>query len=231
MTHMQDDRVGEYARADAQRGERTGIPEFIYGPGKTPGQIAGIAAHLRAKGAPTVLATKVAPAVASDVIAAVQADGGEVAYHEDCGILVFGAEAPDVLVGNVTIVTAGTADLPLAREAELVCRSLGSAVHRIADIGVAGVHRVFDVLDRLREAHVVICVAGMEGALPSVVGGLLSAPVIALPSSVGYGVNAGGYNALLSALGSCVPGLLTVNIDNGVGAAAAAHRINLLAVR
>jgi NCAIR mutase (PurE)-related protein len=130
--------------------------------------------------------------------------------------------------GTVLIVTAGTADLPVAEEAALSARAFGNPVEQLRDVGVAGLHRLLASRDVLLGAAVVIVVAGMEGALPSVVGGLIAAPVIAVPTSVGYGASAGGFAALLGMLGSCAPGLMVVNIDNGFGAAAAASRINLL---
>ena len=144
---------------------------------------------------------------------------------------MFALRPAETGTGSVSIVTAGTSDLGVAEEAELACIHAGSSVSRFADVGVAGIDRLLEVVPDIARSNVCICVAGMEAALPSVLAGLLPIPVIGVPTSVGYGVNDGGINALLSMLGSCAPGVLTVNIDNGIGAAAAAHRINLLVSR
>jgi NCAIR mutase (PurE)-related protein len=149
-------------------------------------------------------------------------------YYARSSTAVFGLRPVESGRGSIAIVTAGTSDLGVAEEVELACMHAGSSVKRFADVGVAGIDRLLSVIPDISRSNVCICVAGMEAALPSVLAGLVSIPVIGVPTSIGYGVNDGGINALLSMLGSCAPGVLTVNIDNGIGAAAAAHRINIL---
>ena len=214
-----------YASVDHHRALRQGFPEVIFGQGKTPEHIAGIAERLAARG-DGFLATRVSPEAADrlrDAVPAVEINElGRTAWL-----------APDAPVerktrGSVLIVTAGTSDLPVAEEAAVTAAASAKPVERLTDVGVAGIHRILSRGDVLRSAAVVIVVAGMEGALPSVVGGLVSAPVIAVPTSVGYGASFGGIAALLGMLNSCASGVTVVNIDNGFGAAAAASRINLL---
>jgi NCAIR mutase (PurE)-related protein len=210
------------ARVDTHRALRHGLPEVILGTGKTAAQIAEIAGALRAAGQ-TVLATRIAPDVAADVALRLP----EADYDPAARLLWLGpAEVPVVGAGSIAVVTAGTADLPVAHEAIGVARRFGNKVETAFDVGVAGLHRLLAVLPVLREARVVIAVAGMEGALPSVVGGLVGRPVIAVPTSVGYGVSQGGYAALLGMLASCASNVSVVNIDNGFGAAYVATLIN-----
>jgi NCAIR mutase (PurE)-related protein len=213
-----------HARVDTHRALRSGIPEVIFGPGKTPEQVVGIARALRTEGQP-VLATRVEPGQAEAVLAALP-DGD---YDPDARLLWFGpAEAELRGRGTIAVVAAGTADLPVAREAAGVARRLGNKVELLADVGVAGLHRLLAASELLRSARVLIVVAGMEGALPSVVGGLVDKPVIAVPTSVGYGASFGGVSALLGMLTSCASNVTVVNIDNGFGAAYVATLINRL---
>jgi pyridinium-3,5-biscarboxylic acid mononucleotide synthase len=210
-----------FATIDHQRALRQGFPEVIFGGGKTPEQVEAIAAHLAARG-DGFLATRLDPA-ASDRIRtrfpAVELNElARTAY-------LAGREAPPPGRGTVLIVTAGTSDLPVAEEAAVTLRAAGDCVDRLADVGVAGIHRVLAQRDRLLSAAVIIVVAGMDGALASVVGGLVRRPVIAVPTSVGYGAAFSGLAPLLTMLNSCAAGVAVVNIDNGFGAAMAASRI------
>ena len=210
-----------YAKVDHQRGMRQGVAEVVYGAGKTPAQMAGIVASMRAAG-------QAAEGLRA-LLAESDPEAAEAfAYHELPRIgLVGGLPEPDGN-GPVVIAAAGTSDLPVAEEAALTAEFLGNEVRRFYDVGVAGIHRLLDVADELRAARVVVEVAGMEGALASVVGGLVSAPVIAVPTSVGYGASFGGVPALLAMLNSCASGVSVVNIDNGFGAAFQASAINHL---
>lgn len=219
-----------FARPDFDRAERQGAGEVIYGEGKTAEQIYAIAGALVEAGQPRVLATRVDAEKAEAAIALWVAEGrpGECSYFETARLLVFGGmPAPDG-DGIVAVAAAGTSDLAVAEEAALTAEFFGNEVRRFYDVGVAGIHRLLDVADELREARVVVAVAGMEGALASVVGGLISAPVIAVPTSVGYGASFGGVTALLAMLNSCASGVSVVNIDNGFGAAFQASAINHL---
>jgi NCAIR mutase (PurE)-related protein len=209
-----------FARIDTDRPRRRAFPEVIYCPSKTPAQIAEIVGVLKQAGQP-VLATR-ADAAAS---AAVQAAHPEAIYHERARCITVDGP-PREPVGRIAVVCAGTADIPVAEEAALTAAWAGARVERIFDVGVAGLHRLMPHLDALRTARAVVCVAGMEGALPSVLGGLIDRPLIAVPTSVGYGMNLGGIAALLAMLNSCAPGISVVNIDNGFGAGIAAAIIN-----
>jgi hypothetical protein len=209
-------------RIDVHRALRQGLPEVVFGAGKTPRQIADAARTLVSQGQPA-LVTRVGPEEAAAVLS--ELPGGE--YVAEARLLWFGPHAPAPAGrGTVVVVCAGTADLPVAREAVEVARRFGNKVELVADVGVAGLHRLLDGLPLLRSATVLIVVAGMEGALPSVVAGLVAAPVIAVPTSVGYGASFGGVAALLAMLNSCAPNVGVVNIDNGFGAAALATLIN-----
>ena len=209
-------------RIDVHRALRQGLPEVVYGAAKTPRQIADAVRVLVAHGQPA-LVTRVSPESAERVLS--ELPGGE--YLPDARLLWFGPGLPEARGrGTVLVVCAGTADLPVAREASEVARRFGNKVELLVDVGVAGLHRLLDSLELLRSATVVIVVAGMEGALPSVVAGLVAAPVIAVPTSVGYGAAFGGVAALLAMLNSCAPNVGVVNIDNGFGAAALATLIN-----
>jgi len=210
-----------FATIDHHRGLRQGFPEVIYGAGKSADQICDIAAKIADRG-DSVLVTRIAPDAADRLQSSL--DGVEVnavartAYRQ-------GADAPQRGNGTVAIVTAGTSDLPVAEEAAVTLGAMGDCASRITDVGVAGIHRVLAKRAELAAASVVIVVAGMDGALASVVGGLVAAPVIAVPTSVGYGASFHGVAALLTMLNSCAAGVTVVNIDNGFGAAVAASRI------
>lgn len=211
-----------YAMIDHHRAVRQGAGEVVYGAGKTAEQIAGICAHLAAAGAENILITRMSPDKAEHVRKAVPLD-----YDPTSQV---GVAAPKKIerVGNIAIATGGTSDMPVAEEAARTAEALGSRVTRLYDVGVAGLHRLLSHLDLLEGARVVIAIAGMEGALASVVGGLVSCPVIAVPTSVGYGASFHGVAALLSMLNSCASGVSVVNIDNGFGAGFLAHRINTM---
>lgn len=211
-----------YATLDLEREARQGLPEVVYAPGKTDAEIAGIVNRLYEACRGPVLVTRVEPAVAR-AVRAVTPPGGQ--YFERARLLAWRPNTPGPAAFRVAVVTAGTADGPVAAEAEHVCGAIGLQVSRINDVGVAGIHRILAVRDKLRTAAVVICVAGMEGALASVVGGMVSAPVVAVPTSAGYGAALEGVTALLAMLTSCAAGITVVNIDSGFGAAIAAYRI------
>ena len=203
-----------FARVDHHRSLRKGFPEVIFGQGKTPEQIAHIAGAIRGQGA-AVLATRVDP----DKAALVRELMPELEYHPESACLSLPAEDPPPAgKGRVTVVAAGTSDLPVALEAVLTARLMGSEVDQVFDVGVAGLHRLLGSMDKLGQTTCFVVVAGMEGALPSVVAGMVDRPVVAVPTSVGYGTSFGGLAALLGMLNSCAPGLSVVNIDNGFGA-------------
>jgi pyridinium-3,5-biscarboxylic acid mononucleotide synthase len=214
-----------FARPDVGREARQGLAEVIYGPGKRTGEIVALVRHALSANSGPVLVTRVDTEVAA--VATAEAAGGE--YLADARLLAWRPAAP---IGfTVAVVSGGTADGPVAREAEAVSRVLGLATEYVPDVGVAGIHRVLAEVNRLRAADAVICVAGMEGALPSVVGGLVAAPVIAVPTSVGYGASLDGVTPLLAMMSSCAAGTVVVNIDSGFGAAMAAFRIARTASR
>jgi NCAIR mutase (PurE)-related protein len=210
-----------FASIDHHRALRQGFPEVVYGAGKTPEQIREIAARIAARG-DGLLVTRI-DAAAAALLGESLPDVGLNAVARTAHVA--GREAPPQGAGTVAIVTAGTSDLPVAEEAAVTLAALGNCVARITDVGVAGIHRVLARREELSSAAVVIVVAGMDGALPSVVGGLVRAPVIAVPTSVGYGAAFGGIAPLLTMLNSCAAGITVVNIDNGFGAAVAASRI------
>ena len=215
--------LGEYAKVDLHRGLRQGVPEVIYGAGKTPEQILGIARALREAGQETVLVTRLAPEAAKMLEV-------ELPLHYDplskTGVV---GEFPKASgKGTVVVATGGTSDIPVAEEAALTAEALGNRVVRLYDVGVSGIHRLLSHTEEIMSARVIVAVAGMEGALPSVIGGLADCPVIAVPTSVGYGASLGGVAALLSMLNSCASGVSVVNIDNGFGAGYLASRINHL---
>ncbi len=214
--------LGEFALLDVDRRRRTGVPEVVFGQGKTPAQIFALLAELRARDpeAPA-LATRCPAAVLDEAVT--RFPGEAVQADHAAGTLTVGALPP--ARGRVLVVTAGTTDLPVARECAATLAVLGVRADLLADVGVAGLGRLLARLEDLRAAECVVVVAGMDGALPSVVAGLVSAPVIGLPTSVGYGVAAGGLAAAASMLASCSPGLAVVNIDNGFGAAVHAAKI------
>ena len=203
---------------------RKNFPEVIYGEGKTPAQVVAIAARI-ARDAKRFLVTRITPEHA----AAVRKKLKSVVYHEAARCLTFEAKPLPKRAGTIAIVAAGTSDLPVAEEAAVTADITGNRIERIYDVGVAGLHRLLRKPDIIQRANVIVAVAGMEGALPSVVCGLVSKPVIAVPTSVGYGAHLGGFTALLAMLNSCSSGLTVVNINNGFGAGFAASQINALA--
>lgn len=209
-----------FARVDLDRAKRCRRPEVIYCPGKLPAEVAAIAVSLAEHDQP-VLATRADRAHYD----AVRALLPEAVYHERARCIVVGQQVPAGTPWKVGVLCAGTADLPVALEAIVALKSFGHSVEGFFDVGVAGLHRLLEEIEKIRECGVVIVVAGMEGALPSVVAGLVSRPLIAVPTSVGYGANLGGVAALLSMLNSCGSGVTVVNIDNGFGAACAADDI------
>jgi pyridinium-3,5-biscarboxylic acid mononucleotide synthase len=211
--------LGEFATLDLARAERRGYPEAVYCTGKTPDQVAAIAAAVRED--QHTLFTRAAPEHAEAVLRC-RPD----AHHDPvAGLLAWPPAPPTPTGGLVVIVTAGTSDLPAAREALVTAQYLGRRCELVVDVGVAGLHRVLARLELLRAARVIVVAAGMDGALPSVVAGLVAAPVIALPTSVGYGAAFGGLAALLAMLNACAPGVAVVNIDNGYGAGHLAAQI------
>ena len=209
-----------YAKVDLHRGVRQGAAEVIYGAGKTPEQIAGIAAAMGARGCQNVLITRLKPEAADAVAKAVPLE-----YHPIPRLAVAFPGARKEL-GRIVVATGGTSDMAVAEEAALTAEVLGNRVVRLYDVGVAGLHRLLSNLESLTGARCVVAVAGMEGALASVIGGLVDCPVIAVPTSVGYGASFGGLSALLAMLNSCASGCSVVNIDNGFGAGYLASRIN-----
>lgn len=212
-----------YARLDHHRALRQGHPEVVFGPGKSEAQLLEICRRFREQG-DGFLVTRLDPPAAAALSDAFP-DGEANASGRTFWLRASAPRQPTGL-GPVLVVTGGTGDVPVAEEAAVTAEAFGNSVERLYDVGVAGIHRVLGEVGRLREAAVVIVVAGMEGALPSVVGGLVGAPVIAVPTSVGYGAAFGGVAALLGMLNSCAAGVTVVNIDNGFGAAVAATRIN-----
>ena len=212
-----------FARVDHHRSVRQGFPEVVLGLGKTPAQIAAIAAEIVARGS-TLLVTR----ASADAYEAVRIQIPAAGYHAEARLITL--RQPDITPGKGTIIVAaaGTSDLPVAEEAACTAELMGNEVTRLYDVGVAGLHRLLGERERLNAARVIIVVAGMEGALPSVVAGLVSAPVIAVPTSIGYGASFGGIAALLGMLNSCASGVSVVNIDNGFGAASIASLINHL---
>lgn len=212
----------DFARVDTDRLRRRGFPEVVFGPGKTVEQIVAICRSLAAAGQ-DVFATRVNDAQAAALLAAIP---GAVHHAAARAVTADIAQPRPEPVGQVCVVCAGTSDIPVAEEAALTAERLGARVERVFDVGVAGLHRLVRRLDTLRAARAVVVAAGMEGALPSVVGGLIDRPIIALPTSIGYGASFGGIAALLAMLNSCAPGITVVNIDNGFGAGVAAALIN-----
>ena len=209
-----------YAKIDHHRALRSGSQEVIYGAGKTAEQIAGIARRMIDAGGTNILVTRVDADKAAAVAEAVPL------FYDPVSRIGIANRVPRELVGLVAVASGGTSDLPVCEEAALTAEALGSRVVRLYDVGVAGLHRLLSRLDDLRAARCVVAVAGMEGALASVVGGLVDCPVVAVPTSVGYGASFGGVSALLSMLNSCASGVSVVNIDNGFGAGYLANRIN-----
>ena len=210
-----------YARLDLHRKVRQGVPEVIYGEGKTAGQIIGIVDMMKEKGQLPVLITRLSREKA-DLLS----QKHEITYNNMARIAVVGDNPQPDGIGTIVIATGGTSDIPVAEEAAITAETLGNEVIRLYDVGVAGIHRLLAHKEYITQASVIIAIAGMEGALASVVGGLADCPVIAVPTSVGYGASFQGLSALLSMLNSCASGVACVNIDNGFGAGYMASRIN-----
>ncbi|MBQ6550068.1 MAG: nickel pincer cofactor biosynthesis protein LarB [Lachnospiraceae bacterium] len=211
----------DYAKIDTQRRIRTGTAEVIYGAGKTPEQIIGISDVMLKNGQKTILVTRLSKEAAEIVGTA-----HEMTYYPGPRLGIIGTFPEKNGNGKIVVATGGTSDMPVAEEAALTAEALGNEVVRLYDVGVAGLHRLLAHLDDIMRANVIIAVAGMEGALASVIGGLADCPVIAVPTSVGYGASFNGLSALLSMLNSCASGVSVVNIDNGFGAGFLASRIN-----
>lgn len=211
----------DMAKLDIHRGLRQGIGEVVYGASKTPEQISAIAHRLWQAGQNPILISRMKPE-------AVEAMGEDLpfTYYEQARAGVVGNMMPPDCDGTILVITAGTSDIPVAEEAAVTAETLGNSVERIYDVGVAGIHRLLSHTDAIMKANVIIAIAGMEGALASVVGGLANCPVVAVPTSVGYGTAFGGVTALLSMLNSCASGVSVVNIDNGFGAGYLASMIN-----
>ena len=212
-----------FARVDHHRSVRQGFPEVILGLGKTPAQVAAIAAAIVRRGS-TLLVTRASEAA----YAAVREQVPAAVYYADAGVIALAQEDVSPGKGIIVIAAAGTSDLPVAEEAARTAELMGNQVERVYDVGVAGLHRLLGERARLASARVIIVIAGMEGALPSVIAGFVSGPVIAVPTSIGYGASFGGLAALLGMLNSCASGVSVVNIDNGFGAANIASLINHL---
>ncbi|MGI6337215.1 MAG: nickel pincer cofactor biosynthesis protein LarB [Eubacteriales bacterium] len=210
-----------FAKVDLHRQIRKGVAEVIYGSGKTPEQVIAIIKTMQKNSQNTILITRLSPEAADIVGGSFPLD-----YHPDARIGIIGEPPKPDGLGNIVVATGGTSDIPVAEEAALTAEVLGNQVTRLYDVGVAGLHRLLSHLDDIMSAGVIIAIAGMEGALASVIGGLADCPVIAVPTSVGYGASFGGISALLSMLNSCASGVSVVNIDNGFGAGYMAHMIN-----
>jgi len=211
-----------YAKPDHHRALRQGIPEIIYGEGKTAEEIIGISKAFLDKGQPLILTTRLLPDIAEKVQKAIPA----LKYHERARVGIIGEMPKPDGIGKIVVATGGTCDLHVAEEAALTAEALGNEVVRVYDVGVAGLHRLLSRLDIIMSARAIVAVAGMEGALPSVIGGLVDCPVIAVPVSVGYGASFHGLSALLTMLNSCASGVCVCNIDNGFGGGYLASMIN-----
>lgn len=216
-----------YAKVDHLRAYTKGFAEVVYCASKTPEQVRGIVENMRAHGTQNVLLTRADDAVC-DTVKALDPDA---VYNKLARTIVCFAKEQEPKGGTILVCCAGTSDLPVAEEAAVTAEVMGNRVERLYDVGVAGIHRLLSNTDKLKDASVVVAVAGMEGALPSVIGGLTDKPVIAVPTSVGYGANFGGLAALLAMLNSCASGISVVNIDNGFGAGYQAALINNLTKR
>lgn len=211
----------DFAKVDLHRKVRQGVPEVIYGAGKTPEQIIGIIDIMKKNGQERILITRLSHEAAETVKKV-----HSISYYPDAKVGIAGTFPEPDGIGEIVVATGGTSDIPVAEEAALTAEILGNAVTRLYDVGVAGLHRLLDHREEIMRASVIIAIAGMEGALASVIGGLADCPVIAVPTSVGYGASFGGVSALLSMLNSCASGVSVVNIDNGFGAGYLAGMIN-----
>jgi pyridinium-3,5-biscarboxylic acid mononucleotide synthase len=224
LSSLPYEQVGDFAQVDHHRSLRCGFPEVIYGSGKSPEQIVQILHRMLGK-SNRAMVTR----VSAEVFKTVQAELSNAYYHPAARVITFGQPSETDCNPGILIICAGTTDIPVAEEAAVTAEMIGNRVERLYDVGVAGLHRLLDKTRKLQQANVIVVAAGMEGALASVVGGLVSAPVIALPTSVGYGASFNGLAALLAMLNTCAPGVAVVNIDNGFGAGYMAGMINLLA--
>jgi NCAIR mutase (PurE)-related protein len=220
----------DFAKVDHHRALRQGFAEVVFGKGKTAGQVAEIVKSLlgRKPGRQNVLVTRADAKMFAAVKRAAGRDRGAAKFHPLSGAITIERNSEILGKGTIVVVSAGTSDIPVAEEAVLTARLMGNHVEHLYDVGVAGIHRLLKHSEELMKARVIICVAGMEGALPSVVGGLVAVPVIAVPTSVGYGASFGGVAALLGMLNSCASNVTVVNIDNGFGAGRVASCINRL---
>jgi hypothetical protein len=229
LKHLPFEDLG-FAKVDHHRALRQGFAEVILGKGKTPQQVAGIVrAMLRKKDSQhNILVTRADKMIFAAVKRASGKDARSAKFHELSGVITIERIQEITGKGTILVVSAGTSDIPVAEEALLTARMMGNRAEHLYDVGVAGIHRLLEHREKLTQARVIICVAGMEGALPSVVGGLVAVPVIAVPTSVGYGASFGGVAALLGMLNSCASNVTVVNIDNGFGAACVASCINRL---
>jgi len=225
LKHLPFEDLG-FAKVDHHRALRQGYTEVIFGKGKTPAQVAGIArAMLRPKRSrQNILITR----ADGKIFAAVRRLNRAAKFHELSGVITIERKRDLTGKGTILVVSAGTSDIPVAEEALLTARMMGNRTEHLYDVGIAGIHRLLEHREKLEQARVIVCVAGMEGALPSVVGGLVGVPVIAVPTSTGYGASFGGVAALLGMLNSCASNVSVVNIDNGFGAACVASCINRL---
>lgn len=223
LKNLHYDNLG-YARVDHHRELRNGYPEVIYSPGKTLDQIKGIVKNMLEKENSNILASR----ADHNVFEAIKSVTSQAVYYEEARSVVVRRVPYGTTESYILIITAGTSDIPIAEEAAVTAEVMGNQVKRLFDVGVAGIHRLLDKVDIISQAKVIVVVAGMEGALASVVGGLTDKPVIAVPTSIGYGANFGGISALLGMLTSCSSGIGVVNIDNGFGAACMASKINKL---
>lgn len=211
----------DYAKIDLHRGIRQGVPEIIYGAGKTKEQVLGIINKMLENGQKTILVTRLSKEAYEFISNSV-----DISYNEIANAGVVGNPIPAYGLGKVVVATGGTSDIPVAEEAAITAEVLGNEVVRLYDVGVSGIHRLLSHAEEIMNAKAIVAVAGMEGALPSVIGGLADCPVIAVPTSVGYGASFNGVAALLSMLNSCASGVSVVNIDNGFGAGYLASMIN-----
>ena len=210
-----------YAKPDTHRELRQGIPEVIFGEGKTPEQIIGISRAMLEAGQRMIIITRLTPEAAQSISRVL-----DLRYHQTARIGIIGAIPEPDGIGNIVVATGGTSDMPVAEEAAVTAEALGNTVIRVYDVGVAGLHRLLSRLSDIMDARVIIAIAGMEGALASVIGGLADCPVIGVPTSIGYGASFNGLSALLTMLNSCASGVCVVNIDNGFGAGYLASMIN-----
>ncbi|MBR4341186.1 MAG: nickel pincer cofactor biosynthesis protein LarB [Lachnospiraceae bacterium] len=210
-----------YAKVDTHRALRQGVAEVIFGSGKTPEQIRGIVSTMQRNGQETILITR----LSKEKVLELEKDI-TFRYYDEARVGIIGKIPIPTGIGKIVVATGGTSDIPVAEEAAITAEAFGNEVERLYDVGVAGIHRLLSRLDVIMSASVIIAIAGMEGALASVIGGLADCPVIAVPTSIGYGASFNGLSALLSMLNSCASGVSVVNIDNGFGAGYLAHMIN-----